>query len=387
MGTARQEIPRIPDHDRDVIRILHLRASNFYGGPERQLHMHARLAGGSRYHIAVSSFAESGQTPEFLQLIANDGIATHTFPVASAYDYRAVSLVREYLSAQRIDILCTHDYRSHLIGYLARQRLSVKWIAFSRGFTWDNLKIRTFHWVEKMLARFADRIVAVSHAQSAKLKRLYVPERKVSVIHNAIDLASLQRTEPQDLRVRFGLPAEAIVAVAAGRFSREKGQPTLVQAGSLAVMKNPRLRIVMFGNGPELDRIKQSVRDLGCDQYIICPGFERNILACVKGADMLVNPSFTEGLPNVLLEAMALGIPVIATNVGGVPELVTHAVSGLLVQPDDAYALAEGMLTLANDPQRRAALAVAALETVRQSFSFEGQFAKLATVYDEVIIR
>ena len=117
------------------MKILHLRASNFYGGPERQLHLHAREALGTDCELVIASFNEFGEPPKFLETIAADGIATHSFDVQSAYDPRCVSSVRRYLREHSIDLLCTHEYRSATVGWMAALGTHVRWIAFSRGFT------------------------------------------------------------------------------------------------------------------------------------------------------------------------------------------------------------------------------------------------------------
>jgi glycosyltransferase involved in cell wall biosynthesis len=323
--------------------------------------------------------------PEFLEVIASDGCPTHLFLSSGAYDRAAIGRVREYLQSEKTQILCTHDYRTHLIGYLASRGLPVKWIAFSRGWTQDNVKVRLYHWIEKILIRFADKVVAVSESQKRRLVRHLVPEHKISVVLNAIDTTALKQVVAENLRKRFEFPKESIVAVAAGRFSREKGQANLVEAGALAIRRRPLLRIVVFGNGPDNERIKQLILENSCSDQIRCPGFERNVLGSIKGADMLVNPSLSEGLPNIVLEGMALGTPVIATRVGGVPELIIDNVSGIMVPAESPVQLADALVRLVDQPALRQQLANVALDKVREEFSFEGQMTSLSAIYNEVM--
>ena len=237
------------------MNVLHLRASNFYGGPERQLHFHARLARNTHYNVTIGSFAENGSSPEFLDVVAEDGIATHTFPVESAYDRSAISLLRSYLADHKIQVLCTHEYRTHVIGMLAARGTSTGWVAFSRGWTMDNLKVRLFHVLDKSIIRFADHIVAVSRAQKEKLVKLLIPAGKISVAHNSIMPEAFDRVSPVNLHERYGFPAESIICVSGGRFSREKGQRILVQAALEALRKTPSLRFVLFGDGPDFAKI------------------------------------------------------------------------------------------------------------------------------------
>lgn len=366
------------------MRVLHLRASNFYGGPERQVHLHALAARGTEIEIIIASFSENGRRPELLDIADRDGISVHLFEVTSAYDRRSVRLIRDYLWKFRIDILCTHDYRTNIIGHWAVMGTSTRWVAFSRGWTRENLRIRLYHAVDKLIIRFADRIVAVSESQKQKLRRILVPEKKTFVVHNAVIPERFDAVAPVDLREKFDLAADALICVSAGRFSAEKGLPYLVKAAAEAIARNDRLCFIMFGDGPDLGQIKRLAAAAECAGRVICPGFEKDLIGCLKGADMLINSSLSEGLPNIVLEALALKIPVVATAVGGVPELIVNDHNGLLVPSRDPGALADAIVQLAGDDERRKRFAINGLESVRTAFSFETQCQKLRKIYQDV---
>lgn len=367
------------------MKILHLRASNFYGGPERQLHFHARQARGSEFTIIIGSFTEYAQTPQFLKVIAEDNIETHLFQVKNAYDPKAVAAVRGYLVSNDIRILCTHDYRTHLIGWLATARTDIRWVTFSRGWTRENPKVRLYHTIDKVILRFADHIVAVSESQKRKLTRLFIPKKKISVVHNATAPEQLDGVERVDLRSRFGFPSDTLLHMSAGRFSREKGQVYLVKAAVAALERNHLLRFVLFGDGPDLRKVRKLVAAFGCEDKILCPGFEKNVVGNLKGADVFVNPSLSEGLPSVVLEAMALGVPVVATAVGGVPEIITHRQTGYIVAAKDPKALAEGMLFMNRHRDQARKFAESALQFVTDNFTFDKQNRKLTAVYRKVL--
>jgi glycosyltransferase involved in cell wall biosynthesis len=366
------------------MNILHLRASNFYGGPERQIHLHARAALGTDYHVAVASFTESGDMPEYLKVIAGDGIPTHLFQVSSAYDTRVISDIRTYLREHNIHILCTHDYRTTVLGCLAVRRTPTRWLAFSRGFTKDNFKVRLYHAIDKFLIRQAAHIVAVSGAQKEKLRRLFIKGNRITVVPNAIDPDRFAGIPPVNLRERFGFDLQTVVCVAGGRFSSEKGQLYLIEAAALALKRSPALRLVLFGDGPDLETARSRVNALGISNEVHCPGFEKNLLGCLKGADLLVNPSLSEGLPNIVLEGMALNVPVVATSVGGVPEIISDGRTGRLVPPKRADLLAQAIVAAAEDRDESHRMARAAHEFVRAEYSFRGQFEKLTAVYESL---
>jgi len=367
------------------MNILHLRASNFYGGPERQLHFHARLAKEAGVNIIVASFLEKEQTPEFIKIIADDNIPTHTFKVKNAYDLGVIHQLGHFLKEHDIDILCTHDYRTHLIGMLARGKPRLRWIAFSRGWTQENIKIRFYHTLDKIFIRQADHIVAVSESQKKKLRRLLIPSKKISVVHNAIDVTYFENVSRVDLHEKFNFPQEAVVCLSGGRFSKEKGQIYFVQAAIKALKENKNLRFVLFGEGPDLMKIKELIKKEGYEKEIICPGFEKNLIGCLKGADILVNSSLSEGLPNIILEAMAMGVPIIATDVGGVPEIITDSINGYMVPAKDVDILEDKIVSLADDGLNREKFAKNGMQTLISKFSFSLQTERLLTVYKKVL--
>lgn len=363
------------------MNIVHLRASNFYGGPERQLHQHALRAMSHGIEISVASFEESGKRPEFLDVIARDGVKTVCLKVRNAYDPAAVKLLREHLEQDKVDILCTHDYRSQILGFLATRGRSTRWIAFSRGATIENIKVKLYQKLASLVIRFAVAIVAVSDSERVKLLKYGVKKDRITVIHNAIDSDLIGQAEKIDLRQRFNFSPETIICVSAGRFSREKGQIFLAKAAIQAIEANKLLRFVLFGDGPEFASVKESIAKSGNEAKIICPGFDKYLLGCLKGADILVNPSLSEGLPNVVLEAMALRVPVIATSVGGVPELIRHGENGILVPPGDDKALANAILEMVEFWPLKDKLVEGAFNTINEKFSFDCQMRSLADVY------
>lgn len=364
------------------MRVVHLRASNFYGGPERQLHFHARLALPSRHRLTIATFSTDGGRPEFLTPMETDGIDCTVFSSRSSYDPAVVRAVRDYLQNERVDLLCTHDYRSAVLGGWATRGSGTRWIAFSRGFTSDDFKVRLYHAIDKLVVRFADHVVAVSHSQKRKLERLLVPSRRISVVPNAIDAAFFAGVGTVDLRGRFGFDDDAVVVIAGGRFSREKGQIHLVRAAHIAITREPRLRFLLFGHGPDLERVRAEVRSLGLDEHVLCPGFERELLPCVRSADLLVNPSLSEGLPNIVLEAMALGVPVLATDVGGHPEIIEDGRTGRLVPPGRPSALADAVVEIASDPVLASGFAESGRRFVLDACTFELQFDQLDVLYE-----
>jgi glycosyltransferase involved in cell wall biosynthesis len=339
----------------------------------------------SAFDLTVAGFSDTGHMPEFLEVMAADGVRTEFIATRSGYDRAAIGKLRTLIRERRIDILCTHEYRSHLIGMIARRGTTARWVALSRGWTKENLKIRAYHTLDRLVIRFADRIVAVSRSQAERLRNLCIPASRIVVVANAIDAAAFESIPAVNLHAKFGLETEAVVAVAAGRFSTEKGQRFLLKASAQAFQRCPRLAVVMFGDGPDRARLIREIASMDLDSRILCPGFEKNLIGCLKGAGLLVNPSQSEGLPNIVMEAMAVSTPVVATAVGGVPELIEDGVSGLLLKYGDVGNMALAMQRMATDPDLRSRLAAAAHDVLDTQYSFDHQAEQLTALYREVL--
>jgi glycosyltransferase involved in cell wall biosynthesis len=367
------------------INILHLRSSNFYGGPERQLHHHCLKASNSEFNITCGSFSENNETPDFLNVIAQDNINTITFNVTSAYDLNAIRIIREYISKNKINIICTHDYRAHFYGNMAREKKDTSWVAFSRGWTKDNFKIHMYCWFDKFIIRFADHIIAVSHAQKKSLINVLVSPNKITVAHNAITPGVFEKVQRINLKEKFNLPKESIVGIAGGRFSSEKGQRYLVDAAKITVQKNNKLRFILFGDGPDFQKIQFKIKALNLQNYIFCPGFEKNIIGCIKDADFLINASLSEGLPNIVLESMAMKTLCVATDVGGVGEIIENEFSGLLVPAQSPEKLAEAILKIKENDSLTSKLTDNAFKSIIDKFSFDIQYENIKRVYSGVL--
>jgi len=365
-----------------TLKILHLRSSNFYGGPERQIHFHAKLAQQAGVDICVASFSEENSAPELLNRSSADNIRTELFTVKNAYDSSAIKLIRKYLIDNQVDILCTHEYRSHYYGFRACNTMPTKWIAFSRGMTTENLKIRIFTFLEKYLLRKASHIVAVSDSQKRKLINQSLKSENITTVHNAIDLSFIDSISAVSIKEKFHFEPDLYICISAGRFSEEKGQFYFVKAAEVALKENDKLRFVLFGDGPDLVKIQEYIKQKNLEAYILCPGFEAGVLPLIKTADLLVNPSLSEGLPNIVLEAMASETPVVLTDVGGHPEIVSDNRNGYIVEPKNIDQLAEKILLCVSDRSKQAEFISESKKVLSNKFSFESQNDKLRRIYE-----
>jgi glycosyltransferase involved in cell wall biosynthesis len=301
--------------------------------------------------------------------------------------FRAVNEVAAQLRQGKADILCCHGYKPDILGLLAGRWAKVPVIAVARGWTSATRKVRLNEALDRLALRWMDRVVCVSEAQAIKVRHTGISGRRVVVIPNAIDSERFRRPDPlykERLDQFFPLPCEHIVG-AAGRLSPEKGFAVLVEAAARVLHQHPRVGFVLFGEGPLRAALSRAVADHGLENRFILAGFREDFEQYLPHFDVLVLPSFTEGLPNVVLEALAAGVPVVATDVGGTPEVVDEGVSGFLVAPGDSEALANKIVNIVTDDEVRRALGRRGKKRVQEHFTPAAQAAKYQEVFAEVI--
>ena len=205
------------------------------------------------------------------------------------------------------------------------------------------MKVRLYEALDRLVLRWMDAVVCVSEAQAVKVRRTRARPENIQVIKNAVSLEQFGKADSRcrrELEALFPTPPRRIVG-AAGRLSSEKGFDKLVEAAASVVKTNPEVCFVVFGEGPLRAALTRSIANLNLCSHFVLPGFRADLEKVLPHFDLVALPSYTEGLPVIVLEALAARVPVVATAVGGVPEVIEDGISGCLVPPGDATALAQ----------------------------------------------
>jgi glycosyltransferase involved in cell wall biosynthesis len=289
------------------------------------------------------SFAEGGRCRQFLSTARHHGFEavglTHDTPRL----WSAVREIIEQIEHFGADVLCCHGYKANLLGRMAARRVKVPVVAVARGWTGESFKVRLYERLDRFHLRWMDHVVCVSEAQAAKVRRAGVRPDRISVIYNAIDAARFQESDERyraKLLRYFRQPRMHIIG-AAGRLSPEKGFDVLIEAAKLVLSEHPSAGFVVFGDGAERARLQQRINAAGISSSFVLAGFRADLDRFLPHFDLIVLPSHTEGLPNAVLEAFGAGVPVVATAVGGTPEIIEDGESGFLVPAGDAEKMAE----------------------------------------------
>lgn len=367
--------------------IMHLIATNFYGGPEKQIVEHLKRLDPSRYHGIIVSFLEGGAENEILIQAKTVGLKHYGIPMSNRFDVMALWELTRLLRQERVDFLCVHGYKSTVMGWWVGKRSGIPVIAFSRGYTGENKKVAFYEWLERRAIKRVDGIIFVSEGQRKRLEKFGIKGRRNWVVHNAISVNSIGPTDRgKEIFKDFGIPGDEKVVVSAGRLSPEKGHRFLVEAIGMLQESIKNTRFVFCGDGPCRQDLENQSKNLGISDICHFVGFRRDLKEIFQAMDLMVLPSLTEGLPNVVLEAFACSKPVVATRVGGVPEIVEDGVNGVLVLPERPDLLAEAIKDYLADPEKSRMMGEAGYHKVRKDFTLEAQTEKLERIYEGVLV-
>jgi len=304
-----------------------------------------------------------------------------------------IALVR-FLKQQRIELVHTHRYKDTVLGVIAARIAGVPHaVRTMHGLRepmtgWAHLKFGVYEALEKAaLHCCADRIITVSKHMTGILRDSGYPAARMSHIHNGIDVGSVRATRRrEDVRHELGVDPDTYLIGTVGRLSPVKGHASFLRAARLVLHKQSRARFLIVGDGPLSAELHAMAVDLRIDGACHFAGHRTDVRDLLAAMDVFVLPSLSEGIPMALLEAMALGIPVVANAVGGVPEVVSNRVNGLLVHSGDERALANACAALTRDPALAERLSASGRRTVDEVFSYARSGEALTRVYQEVAL-
>jgi glycosyltransferase involved in cell wall biosynthesis len=342
-------------------------------------------AAGSRLEPLIVLFQRGGQEPtELREECARRGLPVEVLRERWRFDPAALSRALQLARSFGAELVETNGYKADLAGLLLQRWCGIPWVAVSHGVTDEGLKVRMYWFADRALIRRADRIVAVSEARCRILRAEGCLPSRLITIHNAVAMPDPHAEDSRAIRKALGLDAAAPVAAVVGRLSPEKGQEYFLEAMTDVAKAIPGVAALIVGEGQEEERLRARTDELGLGGVVKFVGYRRDMDAVYPAVDVLVLPSLSEGLPMVALEAMARGIPVVATRVGGVPEAVEDGHSGLLVPSADPRALARAVVTLLLDPVRRRAMGEAGRERVARCFSIGARAEQVLSLYEDV---
>lgn len=369
------------------LKVLQVIGGGEIGGAERHLLTLMRLMDRERFTPELLCLCRGPFAPQCRQ----EGITTHEVIMRHKLDLTTVAPIRHLIRKQDIDIVHTHGVRANLVARIAGRAEGIPVVTTFHSLLRYDYSSQAEAWVARVLTRLTnnrtDRFIAISGAVKEDLIAMGVAPDKVQVIYNGLDVSLLvPGDDPNAVRRKLGiLPGQRVVAMV-GRLHAVKGHVYLLQAARQIVTQYDDVVFLLVGEGPERQQIERTVEELGLSDKVIMTGYYPNISELYPIMDMLCLPSLMEGMGLVLLEAMYFGVPVVATQVGGIPEVIIDGESGLLVAPGNSEALAVAITWLLDDFYLRQRL-IAGGRQRAQEFTVEKMVHHTEKVYAGLVSR
>jgi glycosyltransferase involved in cell wall biosynthesis len=371
-----------------AVNILHLRDTHEIGGPGKTILETHRAIDHTRFrmHLAVFLPKDAPAESPFIAAAGRVGLPVHVLRLGHSYDPRAALQVARLVDQLDIDILSAHEVKSDVVALLAARLRRVATITTLHGWIGNGRKQRFFTALDKRVARGFDRAIAVSAQVEKDLLAAGVRPERIRLLRNAIVTERYVRTGAVGFLAELaGGPVPGPVIVSVGRLSPEKGHADLLEAVAIAGRRGCVFSVMLAGDGPERPRLEGLVRSLGLTGRVHMPGYLERPERVLEEADLMVLPSHTEGLPNAALEALLMEVPVLATRVGGTPEVISDGVTGRLVDAHDPAAMAERLAEFHADPASWRALARRGREVAATEFDFAARTRRLESIYLELL--
>jgi glycosyltransferase involved in cell wall biosynthesis len=374
------------------IRILELRSvRGTGGGPEKTILLGTAGTDRSRFAITVCYLCQDVDAQfDMAGKAAAAGLDYVEIAERRALDTAVWPRLRELVRSRGIDIVHAHDYKTDLIAYLLAKAEPIVPLATAHGWTGHSWRERRVYYPadRRLLARFP-RVIAVSTEIKRELVAAGARPGNVDVILNGIDETRFYRRPDWRARARaqFDLAAEDLVIGSVGRLEPQKRFDLLIEAFAAIRRDRPRLKLLIAGEGSSRPLLEACIARFGLADDCRLIGQCGDVPLFHHALDLFVQSSMYEGTPNVVLEAMALGSPVVATDVGGTADLVRDGIDGTIVPPLDLPALIEGMRAAIASAGARERWAVEARRRVEQDLSFRLRMARVEAIYERLIRR
>jgi glycosyltransferase involved in cell wall biosynthesis len=289
---------------------------------------------------------------------------------------------------ERPSIWHGHDYKTNALGLLLRRFWPMRLVSTLHGWVHHTARTPLYYWIDRLCLPFYEKVVCVSEDLHRACRACGVPDDRCELLENGVDLDEYaRRRSVAEAKRRLGLSPGRLLVGAAGRLSAEKGFDLLIRAVDRLLRDGLDAELILVGEGGERAALEALVGELGLGDRVRLLGYRPDLPVWFEAMDGFALSSLREGLPNVLLEAMALETPVVATRIAGVPRLVRHGENGLLVGPGSVDELAEALGRLLRDAGLRRRLARAGRRTVEEGYSFAARMDKLRALYDHLLGR
>ena len=298
--------------------------------------------------------------------------------------------IYSYLKKGSFDLLHTHGYFADILGIPAAKALRIPCVSTCHGFISNDKKLMLYNTVERIMLRFTNKTLVVSEEIKAGLLQSGIKESHIKVIPNAVPLNSNHTScnnKRMEKRRNLDIREDELVLGFIGRLSIEKGCKYLIKAVRKLKYLGVPVKVLIIGDGPQKEELKDLVYKLGIESLVIFAGFQPDVDKWLLALDIFILPSMTEGTPMSLLEAMASGIPAVASAVGGIPQVVDSGKNGLLVSPGNTDEIRDAVYELYKNENLRKSISTAARDTIMLKYNIKEWTGKIEAEYLKILER
>jgi len=311
-----------------------------------------------------------------------------SIPDRGPKDWRVVTSLIALCRRENVAVWHGHDYKTNALGLLLKRFHRMRLVTTVHGWVQHTAKTPLYYRIDKFCLKRYEKVICVSDDLVAECRAAGVPQKRLLLVENAIDADDYRRTRSTAAaKCDLGFHESRFLIGAVGRLSAEKGFDVLIRAVHALVRLGRDVHLAIVGEGGERPALEALIRECGLADRVTLAGWRTDVRGYFEAMDAFALSSHREGLPNVLLEAMALEAPVVATRVNGVPRVIQNDENGLLVEPGDVEALTSALDRVIRDGALRARLIAAGRVTVEGRYSFPARMMKLKTLYDEMLVR
>ena len=367
--------------------VLHARMLNGTGGgPDKTIINSPRFLDSLGYDC-ICVFYRPANDPGFdaIRKRAHEANAnTLEIDDGGIFDFSMIKKTIRMCRENNVQIWHGHDYKTNLLGWIVSKFHSMRLITTAHGWVDFSGRLPTYYRYEKrwILPRY-ETVICVSSTVMEQAIAGGTPASKCVLIENAIDHEQFARKREISVAklADLDVPVETFLIGSIGRLSQEKGFDLLIDAVAQLINQGQDLQLVIAGEGPEKENLQSQIDRLGMTERIKLLGFCQDTRAFYETLDLFVLSSHREGLPNVVLEAMAVGAPVVATAVDGVPRIITDEHDGKLISAGSAETLRDAISELIAHPEHLASFSQHGLNTIKEKWSFQKRMERVATIY------
>ena len=360
------------------------------GGPDKTILNSPRFLEPMKYRN-LCAYLHPPDDPGFESLLMRADVwkaPVVSIPDRGPLDWRVVKRLLEVCRRERVTIWHGHDYKSNAIGVILQKLWPMKLVTTVHGWVKRTYKTPFYYAIDRASLKHYEAVLCVSDDLLTSCLKSGVRPERCCQIQNAIDIQQYSRTlNRAEAKACFGVPESRAVIGAMGRLSEEKGFDRLIVAFERLLFLGVDVELWIIGEGDQYQRLLSLARAKGCEDRVRLLGYQSQTIPLYEAMDVFVLSSLREGLPNVVLEAMAMEVPVVCTRVAGLPRLIQDGTNGILVQPDSISEITEALALLFNDLRLRTRLASAGRATIVASHSFQARMRNVSAVYDRLLGR